>query len=89
MWVLVFFDLPTETRTERKAATRFSVPGLGPAINTLKAKTVILPIAGVLTTCSRSAASTSLRLKSMSVAPGAGTVRLQVSAAQVSVLRTM
>nr|WP_304131274.1 CRISPR-associated endonuclease Cas2 [Mesonia mobilis] len=23
MWVLVFFDLPTETRTERKAATRF------------------------------------------------------------------
>lgn len=23
MWVLVFFDLPTETRAERKAATRF------------------------------------------------------------------
>jgi CRISPR-associated protein Cas2 len=23
MWVLVFFDLPTETRMERKAATRF------------------------------------------------------------------
>ncbi|SKB75767.1 CRISPR-associated protein Cas2 [Salegentibacter holothuriorum] len=23
MWVLVFFDLPTETRVERKAATRF------------------------------------------------------------------
>ncbi|WP_103072312.1 CRISPR-associated endonuclease Cas2 [Aquimarina sediminis] len=23
MWVLVFFDLPTETRTERKAANRF------------------------------------------------------------------
>ncbi|MCL6220097.1 CRISPR-associated endonuclease Cas2 [Zunongwangia pacifica] len=23
MWVLVFFDLPTETRTERKAASRF------------------------------------------------------------------
>lgn len=23
MWVLVFFDLPTETRLERKAATRF------------------------------------------------------------------
>lgn len=23
MWVLVFFDLPTETRRERKAATRF------------------------------------------------------------------
>ncbi|HCV80975.1 MAG TPA: CRISPR-associated endonuclease Cas2, partial [Zunongwangia profunda] len=23
MWVLVFFDLPTETRSERKAATRF------------------------------------------------------------------
>ena len=23
MWVLVFFDLPTETRTERKAAARF------------------------------------------------------------------
>jgi len=23
MWVLVFFDLPTETITERKAATRF------------------------------------------------------------------
>lgn len=23
MWVLVFFDLPTETRTERKVATRF------------------------------------------------------------------
>ncbi|MDT0644073.1 CRISPR-associated endonuclease Cas2 [Zunongwangia sp. F363] len=23
MWVLVFFDLPTETRKERKAATRF------------------------------------------------------------------
>jgi len=23
MWILVFFDLPTETRTERKAATRF------------------------------------------------------------------
>src|SRR5690606_8168631 len=23
MWVLVFFDLPTETRSERKAATKF------------------------------------------------------------------
>lgn len=23
MWVLVFFDLPTETRTDRKVATRF------------------------------------------------------------------
>lgn len=23
MWVLVFFDLPTETRTERKVASRF------------------------------------------------------------------
>lgn len=23
MWVLVFFDLPTETKTERKAAQRF------------------------------------------------------------------
>ena len=23
MWVLVFFDLPTETRTERKVAARF------------------------------------------------------------------
>ena len=23
MWVLVFFDLPTETKTERKAASRF------------------------------------------------------------------
>tara|TARA_R110002096_G_scaffold421442_1_gene627091 strand:- start:152 stop:457 length:306 start_codon:yes stop_codon:yes gene_type:complete len=23
MWVLVFFDLPTETKLERKAATRF------------------------------------------------------------------
>lgn len=23
MWVLVFFDLPTETRTDRKAATKF------------------------------------------------------------------
>lgn len=23
MWVLVFFDLPTETRAERKSATRF------------------------------------------------------------------
>lgn len=23
MWVLVFFDLPTETKAERKAATRF------------------------------------------------------------------
>lgn len=23
MWVLVFFDLPTETRTDRKAAARF------------------------------------------------------------------
>lgn len=23
MWVLVFFDLPTETRSDRKAATRF------------------------------------------------------------------
>ena len=23
MWVLVFFDLPTETRTDRKRATRF------------------------------------------------------------------
>ncbi|WP_205764419.1 CRISPR-associated endonuclease Cas2 [Arenibacter sp. 6A1] len=23
MWVLVFFDLPTETRKDRKAATRF------------------------------------------------------------------
>lgn len=23
MWVLVFFDLPTETKKERKAATRF------------------------------------------------------------------
>ncbi len=23
MWVLVFFDLPTETRAERKAATKF------------------------------------------------------------------
>ena len=23
MWVLVFFDLPTETKKERKAATKF------------------------------------------------------------------
>lgn len=23
MWILVFFDLPTETKTDRKAATRF------------------------------------------------------------------